>query len=165
MELWDAYYKDGTRAGCDLVRGEPVPDGLCYIICEVLVRHMDGDFLLMQRDWNKKGHPGLFEASASGALLKGETPHEGALRELREETGIVAQALTPLGISLNKTQTALFYSFFCVTGCDKASVTLQEGETISYRWLPKDEFLAFIETDQFIDTQRDRLEPYLCGIR
>ena len=25
MEIWDAYYPDGTLAGRDLVRGEPIP--------------------------------------------------------------------------------------------------------------------------------------------
>ena len=28
MELWDGYRKDGTLAEIDLVRGEPVPEGL-----------------------------------------------------------------------------------------------------------------------------------------
>ena len=25
MEIWDAYLFNGTLAGCDLVRGEPIP--------------------------------------------------------------------------------------------------------------------------------------------
>lgn len=53
MEIWDGYYKDGTLANVDLVRDEPVPRGLYHLVCEVLVRHTDGDFLLMQRDFNK----------------------------------------------------------------------------------------------------------------
>ena len=43
MEIWDAYYRDGTLAGVDLIRVEDVPDGLYHLICEVLVRHTDGD--------------------------------------------------------------------------------------------------------------------------
>ena len=27
-EIWDAYYADGTLVGRDLVRGDPIPDGL-----------------------------------------------------------------------------------------------------------------------------------------
>ena len=58
MEIWDAYFKDGTPAGVDLIRGEKVPEGLYHIVCEILVRHTDGDYLLMQRDFEKIGYPG-----------------------------------------------------------------------------------------------------------
>lgn len=32
MEVWDAYYEDGSLAGCDLVRGEKIPDGLFHLV-------------------------------------------------------------------------------------------------------------------------------------
>ena len=50
MEIWDGYNIDGSLAGVDLVRGEKIPDGLYHLVCEVLVQHTDGDFLLMKRD-------------------------------------------------------------------------------------------------------------------
>ena len=28
MEIWDGYTADGTLAGRDLVRGEPIPEGI-----------------------------------------------------------------------------------------------------------------------------------------
>ena len=30
MELWDAYYQDGTLANRDLVRGEPIPEATSF---------------------------------------------------------------------------------------------------------------------------------------
>lgn len=66
MEIWDGYYKDGTLANVDLIRGESVPNGLYHLVCEVLVRHTDGDFLLMQRDFNKEMYAGFYEATAGG---------------------------------------------------------------------------------------------------
>ena len=42
MEIWDAYLRDGTKAGVDLVRGEPIPEGLYHLVSDVLVRHRDG---------------------------------------------------------------------------------------------------------------------------
>ena len=53
MELWDAYDRDEKRTGGELVRGEPIPDGLYHLVCEVLVRHADGDYLLMKRARSK----------------------------------------------------------------------------------------------------------------
>ena len=97
MELWDAYdmnlnkIKDKT-----LIRGEAVPDGMYHLVCEVIVKHTDGTYLLMQRDKNK--HYGEYwEATAGGSALQGENPLECAIRELREETGINETNLVELG--------------------------------------------------------------------
>lgn len=54
MEVWDAYKSDGTLAGFDIIRGDVIPDGFFHIVSEVIVRHKDGDYLLMQRDYKKK---------------------------------------------------------------------------------------------------------------
>ena len=98
MEIWDGYNKDGTKAGIDLVRGEDIPDGIYFMTVEILVRHTDGDYLLMKRDGSKPAFPGFFEATAGGAAQKGETPLEAAKRELAEETGAVAEKFIPLGV-------------------------------------------------------------------
>jgi len=45
----------------------------------------------------------------------------------------------------------------------KKSAVLREGETISYRWLPKDEFLAFVETDRYAPDRRERIRPFFCA--
>lgn len=158
MEIWDGYRIDGQLAGCDLIRGEPIPKGLYHIVCEVLVLHRDGAYLLMQRDFNKLGYPGMFETSAGGSALKGESPFQAAYRELKEETGITAHELT----LINKTHadSTLYYSYLCITDCDKTSITLQEGETISYRWISKEDFLKFIHSPQCILPQKDRFAPY-----
>ncbi len=162
MELWDAYYIDGTPAGRDLVRGEPVPDGLYHIVCEILVRHVDGDYLLMQRDFSKLGYPGFFEATAGGSALKGEDKLTCARRELLEETGIAAESLTEIGHCVRRD--TLYFEFLCVTDCDKSSVTLQEGETISYKWLSEPEFIEFVNSGDIISSQKDRYSDLLKGL-
>ena len=99
MELWDLYKKDGTPAGIDHIRGEKMPNGLYHIVGGVAVRHVDGTYLLLQRDWNMPGWPGLWELGASGSVLKGESPLQGAVRELYEECGINSGELELLFMS------------------------------------------------------------------
>ena len=135
MELWDAYDENFRRVeGKILVRGEPVPEGLFHLVCDVLVRHTDGTYLLMRRHPHKRGG-GLWEATAGGSALQGEDPLKCAERELREETGIVSHTLTELGRLVSWETRSLYVEFLCVTDVDKEAITLQEGETVEYRWV------------------------------
>lgn len=163
MEIWDAYKQDGTLAGCDLIRGEAIPKGLFHLVSEIIVKHKDGMYLLMQRDWKKPNFPGLYEASAGGSALKGEQPYDAAVRELKEETGIEAKKLKLIYKGMSKH--AIFYGYLCETDCDKESITLQEGETISYLWVAKEEFLKFVESDKYIQPYKERMNEYLDSIR
>ena len=158
-EIWDAYYADTTLAGRDLVRGEPIPEGLHHLVSEILVRHTDGDYLLMQRDPRKPNYGGYFEATAGGSALKGEDAYCCARRELREETGIVRGTLTNIGRFVS--HDTIYENFLCVTDCGKNSVTLQEGETVSYKWISEAEFIDFVNSNSMIDVQFRRYEPYL----
>ncbi len=164
MEIWDAYYRDGTLAGCELVRGEPTKDGLYHIVVDILVRHVDGEFLLMQRDTNKRPFPGKYEASAGGCILKGETPYIGAVRELREETGIHTDKLTYYYTVTDDGNNTIYMGYLCETDCAKDTITLQQGETINYRWISKDDFLKFIKGDEFTSYERFRWVKYLDRI-
>lgn len=159
MEIWDGYFADGTLAGQDLVRGEPIPDGLHHLVCDVLVRHIDGDYLLMQRDLSKPNYGGYFEATAGGSALKGEDRLSCAKRELFEETGISCDTLEEIG--RYTTHNTIYYSYLWVTNCDKTSITLQSGETMAYKWLSEQEFIAFVNSGKMIDTQRVRYTDFL----
>lgn len=159
VEIWDAYYADGTLAGRDLVRGEPIPEGLHHLVSEIIVRHTDGDYLLMQRDPRKPNYGGYFEATAGGSALKGEDAITCARRELLEETGIAPGTLTKIGHFVS--HDTIYETFLCVTDCAKDSVTLQERETVSYKWISEAEFIEFVNSDAMIAVQYQRYEPYL----
>lgn len=158
MEIWDGYRRDGSLAGRDLVRGEAIPEGLYHLVCEILVRHRDGDYLLMQRSFSKPNYGGYFEATAGGSALKGEDKLACARRELWEETGIAAQALEEIGRSLS--HNTIYHQFLCVTDCDKQAVRCQAGETIGYRWVSGEAFAAFVNSGDVIPTQKARYLPW-----
>lgn len=160
MEIWDGYLADGTLANRDLVRGEPIPEGFFHLVSEILVRHIDGDYLLMRRDPRKPNYGGYYEATAGGSALKGEDKLTCARRELLEETGLSAEDFTEIGRYTSRD--TIYYNFLCVTDCDKSSVLLQEGETVSYKWISEKEFIAFVNSNEMIDAQRDRYHTYLA---
>jgi len=151
-ELWDAYGKDCVRLeGVTLTRGEPVPEGMYHLVCEIIVRHTDGTYLLMQRHPDKV-RGGLWELTAGGSVIQGETADQGALRELKEETGITAGSLEPLKTIVHDEHRSIYAEFLCVTDGDKSSVTLQEGETVAFKWVSREELLSM--PDEMIAASR-----------
>ena len=152
MEKWDAYNESMNRIeGMSIVRGEPIPNGYFHLVCEILVRHTDGSYLLMQRD-TRKPFGGLWEASAGGSALQGESPKECAIRELEEETGIRATEMVEVGKLLHYGYKSYVVEFLCITDVDKDSIRLQEGETIAYKWISGKELLEM--TRKELATQR-----------
>lgn len=102
MEFWDAYDDSFKKIeGKTLIRGEKIPQGFYHLVCDILVKHIDGTYLLMKRDL-RKSFGGMWEATAGGSALIGENPLQCVLRELKEETGINADKLTQVGMVKNK---------------------------------------------------------------
>lgn len=138
MEVWDAYTKSFEKIhGMTLIRGERIPEGVYHLVCDVIVKHIDGDYLLMQRD-SRKQFGGLWEATAGGSALQGESPFECAARELREETGIESEDLREIGHVIADDRNTIYFEYLCVTNCAKNHVILQEGETSAYQWVSRD---------------------------
>ncbi len=163
-EVWDAYDREGNLLGFDLIRGEPVPDGIYHLVAEVLPVTCDGRVLLTRRHPDKSWG-GCWEYTG-GSVLKGETPLQGALRELREETGITvsSQNLHPVYMGTWKGAEGLcssiyhcFVTFFDPSG---QTIRLQKGETTAYELLPYEAFKRFLLEDRFVDVLRRRFLDY-----
>ena len=49
MELWDAYDEHFNKLNrSPLIRGEQIPDGVFHLVCEIIVKHIDGSYLIMR---------------------------------------------------------------------------------------------------------------------
>ena len=155
MELWDAYDKDFNKInGVTLIRPGPIPNGLFHLFCDIIVKHVDGSYLMMQRDTNKYFFPGMWEVTAGGSALQNETPFECAIRELWEETGIEANDLIEIGRLRNRD--TFFVQYLYSTDCDKSSVVMQDGETVAYKWANRNELIS-MKNDLVVE----RLQYYI----
>lgn len=136
-ELWDAYDQTWNKIeGLTLVRDEAIPEGVYHLVCDIAVKHRDGSYLLMQRDF-RKAYGGMWELTAGGSALQGEDAFSCAGRELWEETGVSAKNLKEIGRVVSDATHCLYVEYLCVTDCNKDAIVLQEGETVNYRWVDR----------------------------
>ena len=167
MELWDLYDEDGQKTGetWPRARAMEIPEGKYHIVCDILIRHRDGEFLLTLRDERKEVYPGCWEASAGGSALAGETPEECARREMLEETGLQAESLQMIGITRRAGSRSMVYAWLAETDCAKDAVCLQEGETVDYKWTDTETFLGLCREEPVLQVQYQRYKPYLDGLK
>jgi len=159
-EIWEAYDKYGNRLGFDLFRGEPVPKGAYHYVVEIYTITENNEVLITKRHQNKPW-PLKWEVTG-GAVLKGETPEQGAIRELREETGIEVKDsdLNFIYSYIYKELPSIFKCYLVFINKKKTKIVLQEGETINYRYIPYNEFKKFIKTDNFVAPIEERYHAH-----
>lgn len=142
MELWDAYNSSFTKIeNKTLIRGEIIPQGVFHLVCDIWVRYIDETYLLMKRA-PRKHFCGMWEATAGGSAIMGEGPLQCAIRELKEETGIISTNLVEVGKEISNETHSIYAEFLCVTDWNKDEISVQDGETIDFKWVSKDELLA-----------------------
>lgn len=163
MEIWDLYDEQGRKTGetWERSRAFEMPEGRYHIVSDILIRHRDGDFLVMRRDPNKDAYPGCLEASAGGSALAGETPEQAARREMREETGLTPEKLELISTTRRPKTHSVVYAFFAEVDCAKDSIRLQEGETVDYRWVDLPTFFSMVREEPVLQIQYPRYKPYL----
>ena len=86
-ELWDIYDKDRNLTGRFHRRGEFMAEGDHHLVVHVWTQNSRGEFLMTKRSPNK-GFPNMWECTG-GSALAGDDSLAAAMREVREETGLI----------------------------------------------------------------------------
>ena len=86
-ELWDIYDMAGNKTGRTHRRAEALQPGDRHLCVHVWVQNAAGDYLITRRS-ARKSMAGLWECTG-GCVVAGEESLNAALREVREETGLV----------------------------------------------------------------------------
>ena len=160
MELWDAYTRNGVKTGGILIRGQRMWPGIYHLVCEVLVRHVDGSILCMIRSRQKPNYPLYPECTAGGSAMLGEDPLTCIRRELREETGIEWEEFEEVARSVREKDASIFRSYVCTVDWPREGITLQEGETEGFEWISGEQFIELLNSGRMIPEQLERYEAY-----
>lgn len=100
-----------------------------------IIRREDGDILLVQHSYRGPwGFPG-------GLLERGETPHDAALRETMEETGLAIEVSEPPTVVVDPDSRRVDVVFHCwpAEGADPDALdTSGTPEVTDAKWFPVD---------------------------
>ncbi|MBU3126786.1 NUDIX domain-containing protein [Clostridium tagluense] len=88
MELWDIYDENREKTGRTHERGIPVKEGDYHLVVHVWIVNDRGEFLIQKRQPWKEGWPNMWDGSAAGSAIVGDSSKDAAIRETKEELGV-----------------------------------------------------------------------------
>lgn len=172
MELWDIYDIHRTKTGRTATRGDIMGSGDYHMVVAACIFNERGRLLIQQRQPFKEGFPNLWDVTAAGSALQGETSQQAMERELREELGL-ALDLSKIRPNLTMNFDRGFEDFYLLErDVDTAALHLQPEEVQAVKWATLDEILTMIDAGTFIPYYKsliqlffDSRERYGCHSR
>ncbi len=156
-EIMDLYTADRQKAGTH-IRGKKHADGLYTMVVHVCIFNSQNQMLLQQKS-DRKNRNNIWDFSAGGCSLAGETSREAITRELFEELSIHHDfsGETPYLTTYYKD---CFDDVYILQNfdIDPHSLRLQEAEVKDAKWATKEDILKLIDEGQFLPFTRDYIE-------
>lgn len=147
-ELWDLYDENRILTGKLHRRGEILPKGYYHLVAHVWVVNADGKFLITKRS-SEKGFPNMWECTG-GSALAGDDSMTAALREVREETGLILEPEKGMRI-LSVRKGDYFRDVWVFRhSFELSQVTLQPGETVDKCLADREEILKRYHNGEFV---------------
>ncbi len=143
-EIWDLYDRDRKPLGQTHIRGHYLPKGTYHIAVGIWTVNSKNEVLLTLRSPLKRDWPNVWENTA-GSLLHGESSREGAVRELREETGITVAEDELHFLGTERGRSVIGDCYIVRNDTDIKDIVFQEGETVDAKWVTLAELDGMIE--------------------
>ncbi|MBQ7534353.1 MAG: NUDIX domain-containing protein [Stomatobaculum sp.] len=157
MELIDLYNSNGEKTGRQILRGTPVSPDEFFLVVHLCVFDSSGRMLIQRRSPEKPRWGGIWDLSAGGFVLAGESSIEAVSREASEELGLSVCGSPRFCLRARFSQ--VLDDFYCLyEDIDLNSLTLQKEEVSEVRWASREEVLSLLDQEQFISYERSILE-------
>ncbi len=161
-EYWDIYNADRVKIGRRHLRGEPIADGDYHLVVNIWVYNSRQEVLLTQR------HPeipfGLKWACTGGSALVGEDALTAAVRETREETGLVFAPQELILVGQERRLHSFLDTFVVCKDIADEQIIMQPEEVVDFCWVNEAQYRKMEREDllhpvlkNFFDVYRGNL--------
>ena len=161
-EKWDVVDENGDPYGYTIERADAkhLKGELFHRVVSIYTISRDGRVLITRRSM-AKSHPHKWEVTC-GSVLAGESPVEGAIRELKEETGIDVEEkdLIPVYKHSDRRRHCVYYGFVVFIETSDTRIDLEPDETDKYEFMPVKEFPEFAKSGQFVRSESERFVKF-----
>lgn len=165
VEIWDLFDENRRPTGETMTRGGKAPEGRYYQATHVWIRDDQGRFLISQRHPNKPTYPLYWEATG-GAVIAGEDPLTGAMREVEEELGLALPAarFVLLKSERREAQSDFLDTWLVHWNGEISELKLQESEVIDAKWVTWEELCALDEIEGRLAENREDYHRLFAGV-
>jgi isopentenyldiphosphate isomerase len=151
MELFDVYDKYRQKTGRSHERWKAMAEGEYHLVVHVCIINDRGQFLIQKRQPWKIGWPNMWDFSAAGSSVVGDTSIDAATRETKEELGIQ--------LDINEAEILFTISFdwgfddiwLVRQNVDINELKLQDEEVADAKWVSKKEIKELVQQGEFIN--------------
>lgn len=150
MELWDIYNCSREKTGETMTRGSHAAKNKRHLVVNICIINSENKMLIQKRNDNKEVWPSLWQVTAAGSAIAGETSQQAAQRELLEEVGVDYdfKNIVPKVSMASPTDFKDFYIIHKDVDINK--LKLQEEEVSQVKWADEEEILDMIHNKTFI---------------
>jgi isopentenyldiphosphate isomerase len=150
VELWDVYDINRSKTNRTGVRGKELEPWDFHLVIHVCIFNSNGEMLIQQRQSFKAGWPNLWDLTAGGSAIVGDTSQTAAQRELYEEIGLKVdfQQIRP-HLTINF-ENGFDDIYLIQEDVQLHMLTLQYEEVQSVKWASKEEILTMIKNEEFL---------------
>lgn len=147
MEMRDVFLRDGTFAGMSIAKHTPMQKGWYLSHAIIIMKTMDGKYIMQQRSPKAKYSPGMWDVTGGG-VTSGETSAQAAVREAFEELGVTAREENLVHMLREITEWGEDYGMICDTYAARVELP-EEGFNIAQREVHD---VRVVDFKEFIDT-------------
>lgn len=150
MEIWDIYDQYRKKTEKTHEKGKKTKEGEYHLAVRVWILNSKDELLIQRRQLDSMTWPGMWDASAAGSAIMGDTSEETAIKETMEEIGvnITDYPLEPLFTV--KFKNGFDDNYLVRLDVEREKLTLEKEEVLDAKWASFDEIKEMVSKEEFI---------------
>lgn len=158
MELWDLYDKHRKLTNETMTRGEKMKRDTYHLVIHAAIFNSNNQMLIQKRQHDKAGAPNMWDISAGGSVMAGETSQDGAMREIKEELGLdidLHNQLPHLSITFERGYDDIY---IVNREADITALNVPNDEVSDAKWAAIEEIYDMIDDKTFVSYRKSLIQ-------